>query len=118
MQSIRNGLWFIVGIVASICIAEKVHEHTKFPPENDPTIQVSASGANERVSLHPKDHGNAPVAVAEVRQGTSANAEDEQTIPLLKLYEQSSTQSVVYNRLGVKLLIPSKEEMKVAGLFR
>lgn len=118
MQSIRNGLWFVVGIVASICVAEKFHEHTKLPSSTEPTVEISSCGANESVSLHPKGHHTAPVAVAEARKDVKSNPEDEQTIPLLKLYEQSSTQAVNFNRLGVKLLIPSKEEMKIAGLFR
>lgn len=118
MQSIRNGLWFVVGIVASICAAEKFHEHTKLPSTNEPTVEISSCGANESVSLNPRKRKASPVAAIEVREAVKSNAEDEQTIPLLKLYEQSSTQAVNFNRLGVKLLIPSKEEMKVAGLFR
>ena len=111
MQTIKNTLWLVVGIVSSIAIAEKVHERTKLTPvkENEP-VAVSASGANQQVSLRKEEVAAAPVAKAPQVE----RQEKDDTIQLLKLMEPVQTQSITFNRLGVNLLVPSNDVPKAA----
>jgi hypothetical protein len=110
MQSIRNGLWFLVGIIASICVAEKFHEHTKLPSTSQPTVQVKECGANQSVRLSKliSDDGR---SLPRSEMGFSRLGE---TIKLMSIHDSIRTEIVSFDHLGMTLLVP-KATIPFAG---